>query len=70
MSSSDSQSARQDYTSTYHDEYGISNDSDTSKKQVEETEKEIITSTEITTDLNDVIAKQITNPNIIMKDIL
>ena len=67
--STESQQAQLDYSGLCYSEYGISNDSDTSKKQVEKTEKEIITSTKITTDLNDVIAKQITNPNIIMKDI-
>ena len=66
--STESQQARTelDYSGLFYGGYGISNDSDTSKKQVEETEKEIITSTKITTDSNDVIAKQITNPNIIM----
>jgi hypothetical protein len=75
--STESQQAQLDYSGLMYDENAVSTTSDISKKEANEKNtspttndgKSVFCKSENSTDLNDVIAKQITNPNIIMEDI-
>lgn len=74
--STESQQAQLDYSGLMYDENAVSKTSDISKTEANEKNtspttndgKSVFCKSENTTDLNDVTAKQITNPNIIMEN--